>query len=94
MSYERISSLDFYFSCKEQDQATPGCSQVSGCLPLANVQVDIDSDREIEKLHALLLNNMDKLEAMQGDILLYNTIFMFIMPTLYIDFSISVCTNI
>ncbi|XP_060598929.1 ras GTPase-activating protein 3-like isoform X2 [Ruditapes philippinarum] len=54
-----------WLCCKEQDQTTPGCSQVSGYLPLANVQVDIDSDREIEKLHALLLNNMDKLEAMQ-----------------------------
>lgn len=39
---------------------------MSGYLPLATVKVDIDSDREIEKIHALLLNSMDKLEAMQG----------------------------
>lgn len=53
-------------SCKEIEQTTAGCSHVSGYLPLATVKVDIDSDREIEKIHALLLNSMDKLEAMQG----------------------------
>ena len=52
-------------SCKEVEVSSPGCTPVSH-LPLTNVQVDIDSDREIEKIHALLLQNMDKLENMQG----------------------------
>ncbi|KAL4220643.1 Ras GTPase-activating protein 2 [Mactra antiquata] len=54
-----------WLCCKEVDCSIEGCSQVSSDHPLVKVQVDIDSDREIEKIHALLLHNMEKLEAMQ-----------------------------
>lgn len=43
-----------------------GCSPVSGGLPITDIQVSIDSDREVEKIHSHFLTNREKLEAMQG----------------------------
>ncbi|GFO17598.1 ras GTPase-activating protein 3 [Plakobranchus ocellatus] len=56
-----------WLCCKSYEQTTPGCSPVSGGLPLADVQADIDSDREVEKIHSLFLNEIDKLDALQAN---------------------------
>lgn len=54
-----------WLCCKAPDQTSPGCSPVTGGLPITDIQVIIDSDREVEKIHSLFLNYMEKLEAMQ-----------------------------
>ena len=38
---------------------------MSGGLP-ADIHMDIDTDREVERIHYHFLNNMDKLDALQG----------------------------
>ena len=60
-----------YFSCKAVDQSSEGCEPVSGGIPLTNIKLDIDSDREVEKIHSLFLQYMEKLEALQGNINLF-----------------------
>lgn len=80
----------FYYSCKEVDPSVVGCTQVSGEQTLVKVQVDVDSDREIEKIHALLLNHMDKLEAMQGEtvtlwLLLFSNVTCDILKELFVQ---------
>ena len=55
-----------YFSCKAVDQSSEGCEPVSGGIPVTNIKLDIDSDREVEKIHSLFLQYMEKLEALQG----------------------------
>ena len=52
-------------SCKAVDAAAEGCVPVSGNLP-ADINMDIDTDREVERIHYLFLNNLDKLDALQG----------------------------
>ena len=52
-------------SCKSQDAVAPGCAAVSGGLP-ADIRIDLDTDREMERIHSLFFNTMEKLEKMQG----------------------------
>ena len=54
-----------YCSCKAVDASAEGCAPVSGGLP-ADIHMDIDTDREVERIHYHFLNNMDKLDALQG----------------------------
>ena len=52
-------------SCKAIDASAEGCAPVSGGLP-ADIHMDIDTDREVERIHYHFLNNMEKLDALQG----------------------------
>ena len=54
------------YSCKASDPSSEGCEPVSGGIPVTNIKLVIDTDREVEKIHSLFLQNMEKLEAMQG----------------------------
>ncbi|XP_041351438.1 ras GTPase-activating protein 3-like isoform X2 [Gigantopelta aegis] len=54
-----------WLCCKLADSNAPGCSPVSGGLPVTEMQIDVDSDREVEKIHSLFLTYMDKLDALQ-----------------------------
>ncbi|OWF54600.1 ras GTPase-activating protein 3-like [Mizuhopecten yessoensis] len=54
-----------WLCCKVPDQASPGCTPVTGGLSVTDIQVNIDSDREVERIHSLYLSYMEKLEAMQ-----------------------------
>ncbi|KAK7499228.1 hypothetical protein BaRGS_00009488 [Batillaria attramentaria] len=54
-----------WLCCKSVDANAPGCSPVTGGLPVTEIQVDIDPDRELEKIHSLFLAHMDKLDALQ-----------------------------
>lgn len=63
--------LFFFISCKSVDPNAKGCSPVTGGVPVTDIQVDIDPDRELEKIHSLFLAHMDKLDALQGMCLLY-----------------------
>ncbi|XP_052782835.1 ras GTPase-activating protein 3-like [Mya arenaria] len=54
-----------WLCCEGVDQHSEGCTPVSGSVPITNLPLDIDSDRQMEKIHALFLAHMDKLEAMQ-----------------------------
>ncbi|KAK6195833.1 hypothetical protein SNE40_001181 [Patella caerulea] len=54
-----------WLCCKSVDIMAVGCTPVSGGLPVTEIKVNIDSDREVEKIHSLFLTNMDKLDAYQ-----------------------------
>lgn len=53
-------------SCKSVDVGANGCCPVTGGLPVTEIQVDIDPDRELEKIHSLFLTHMERLDAVQG----------------------------
>ncbi|KAL3848073.1 hypothetical protein ACJMK2_018954 [Sinanodonta woodiana] len=53
-----------WLCCKAADQSSHGCTPVTGGLPVTEIQVDLDSDREVEKIHSLFLTHMDKMEAL------------------------------
>ena len=59
-----------HYSCKACDPSSEGCEPVSGGIPVTNIKLDIDSDREVEKIHSLFLQYMEKLEALQGMIVI------------------------
>ncbi|XP_033096106.1 ras GTPase-activating protein 3-like isoform X2 [Anneissia japonica] len=55
-----------WMCCKCQSESVEGCTPASGsrtCL-----KVDVDSDREMERIHSLFLANIDKLEKMRDDL--------------------------
>ncbi|KAK0054550.1 ras GTPase-activating protein 3-like isoform X1, partial [Biomphalaria pfeifferi] len=51
--------------CKSTDHSLSGCTPVTSGLQLTNIQTDFDSDREVEKIHSLFLDQIDKLDALQ-----------------------------
>lgn len=59
-------SCTLFCSCKNVDQSAAGCSPVTGGVPVTEIQVDIDQDRELERIHSIFLSHMDKLDALQG----------------------------
>ncbi|XP_076453641.1 ras GTPase-activating protein 3-like [Babylonia areolata] len=54
-----------WLCCKAVDPNTEGCTPVSGGVPVSDIQVDIDPDRELEKIHSLFLSHMERLDAIQ-----------------------------
>ncbi|BFZ00962.1 hypothetical protein BsWGS_04000 [Bradybaena similaris] len=54
-----------WLCCKLADPSMPGCTPVTGGLPLDDILEDIDSDREVEKIHSLLLSAIDLLDDLQ-----------------------------
>uniref|UniRef100_A0A2C9K6R3 Ras GTPase-activating protein n=1 Tax=Biomphalaria glabrata TaxID=6526 RepID=A0A2C9K6R3_BIOGL len=55
-----------WLCCKSTDHSLSGCTPVTSGLQLTNIQTDFDSDREVEKIHSLFLDQIDKLDALQG----------------------------
>ncbi|XP_040410904.1 ras GTPase-activating protein 3 isoform X7 [Cygnus olor] len=53
-----------WLCCKATADNTPGCTPCTGGLP-ANIQLDIDGDRETERIYSLFNLYMPKLEKMQ-----------------------------
>uniref|UniRef100_A0A8D0GAW0 RAS p21 protein activator 3 n=1 Tax=Sphenodon punctatus TaxID=8508 RepID=A0A8D0GAW0_SPHPU len=53
-----------WLCCKSTADNTPGCTPCTGGLP-ANIQLDIDGDRETERIYSLFNLYMTKLEKMQ-----------------------------
>ncbi|KAM8821872.1 ras GTPase-activating protein 3 [Eudromia elegans] len=53
-----------WLCCKATADNTPGCTPCTGGLP-ANIQLDIDGDRETERIYSLFNLYMSKLEKMQ-----------------------------
>ncbi|XP_074155712.1 ras GTPase-activating protein 3 isoform X2 [Sminthopsis crassicaudata] len=53
-----------WLCCKATCDTTPGCTPCTGGLP-ANIQLDIDGDRETERIYSLFNLYMNKLEKMQ-----------------------------
>ncbi|XP_077783773.1 ras GTPase-activating protein 3 isoform X2 [Podarcis muralis] len=53
-----------WLCCKATADNTPGCTPCTGGLP-ANIQLDIDGDRETERIYSLFNLYMVKLEKMQ-----------------------------
>ncbi|NXG64903.1 RASA3 protein, partial [Hemiprocne comata] len=53
-----------WLCCKATTDNTPGCTPCTGGLP-ANIQLDIDGDRETERIYSLFNLYMPKLEKMQ-----------------------------
>ncbi|EPQ14843.1 Ras GTPase-activating protein 3 [Myotis brandtii] len=53
-----------WLCCRASSDTAPGCSPCTGGLP-ANIQLDIDGDRETERIYSLFNLYMSKLEKMQ-----------------------------
>uniref|UniRef100_A0A452S630 Ras GTPase-activating protein 3 n=1 Tax=Ursus americanus TaxID=9643 RepID=A0A452S630_URSAM len=53
-----------WLCCRASSDTAPGCSPCTGGLP-ANIQLDIDGDRETERIYSLFNSYMSKLEKMQ-----------------------------
>ncbi|XP_076991081.1 ras GTPase-activating protein 3 isoform X1 [Tamandua tetradactyla] len=53
-----------WLCCKASSDTAPGCTPCTGGLP-ANIQLDIDGDRETERIYSLFNLYMNKLEKMQ-----------------------------
>ncbi|XP_015267245.1 PREDICTED: ras GTPase-activating protein 3 [Gekko japonicus] len=53
-----------WLCCKATADNTPGCTPCTGGLP-ANIQLDIDGDRETERIYSLFILYMSKLEKME-----------------------------
>uniref|UniRef100_A0A8D1DRI8 Ras GTPase-activating protein 3 n=1 Tax=Sus scrofa TaxID=9823 RepID=A0A8D1DRI8_PIG len=55
-----------WLCCRASSDTAAGCSPCTGGLP-ANIQLDIDGDRETERIYTLFSSYMRKLEQMQGE---------------------------
>ncbi|GCB75494.1 hypothetical protein scyTo_0020919, partial [Scyliorhinus torazame] len=53
-----------WLCCKTGTDSAPGCTPCTGGLP-ANIQLDVDGDRETEHIYSLYSNYRTKLEKMQ-----------------------------
>ncbi|KFO35023.1 Ras GTPase-activating protein 3, partial [Fukomys damarensis] len=53
-----------WLCCRASSDTATGCSPCTGGLP-ANIQLDIDGDRETERIYSLFSSYMGKLEKMQ-----------------------------
>ncbi|CAL4121498.1 unnamed protein product, partial [Meganyctiphanes norvegica] len=53
-----------WLCCRASSEAAPGCSAVSNYLE-CDLKIHIDTDREVERIHSLVLENMDRLEQLQ-----------------------------
>nr|XP_046197509.1 ras GTPase-activating protein 3-like [Oncorhynchus gorbuscha] len=53
-----------WLCCKMSADTEPGCTPCTGGLP-ANIQLDVDGDREAERIYCLFSTNMNKLVNMQ-----------------------------
>uniref|UniRef100_A0A3B4C1B5 RAS p21 protein activator 3 n=1 Tax=Pygocentrus nattereri TaxID=42514 RepID=A0A3B4C1B5_PYGNA len=53
-----------WLCCKQSIDSAPGCTPCTGGLP-ANIQLDIDGDRETERIYSLFSTYMSKLVKMQ-----------------------------
>ncbi|ELR45453.1 Ras GTPase-activating protein 3, partial [Bos mutus] len=54
-----------WLCCRASSDTAAGCSPCTGGLP-ANIQLDIDGDRETERIYSLFSSYMSKLEKMQA----------------------------
>ena len=52
-------------SCRAQSEAAPGCSEVSTSVD-ATLQMNLDPDRELQRIHSLVISNLDRLEGLVG----------------------------
>uniref|UniRef100_A0A4W3HS68 RAS p21 protein activator 2 n=1 Tax=Callorhinchus milii TaxID=7868 RepID=A0A4W3HS68_CALMI len=53
-----------WICCKHTDEKAAGCSSCTGGVP-ANIQLDIDSDREAERIFSLFRANLPRLQKME-----------------------------
>ncbi|XP_025079418.1 ras GTPase-activating protein 3-like isoform X2 [Pomacea canaliculata] len=77
-----------WLCCKSVDPNAKGCSPVTGGVPVTDIQVDIDPDRELEKIHSLFLAHMDKLDALQdvcGSQVVYAGVSEELRPSIYVE---------
>lgn len=47
-----------HFSCQAEKESSPGCCPVSKSVP-PDIIIHIDSDREVARIHSLLMDQMD-----------------------------------
>ncbi|XP_063068372.1 ras GTPase-activating protein 3 [Engraulis encrasicolus] len=65
MTYHPSAYLNgHWLCCKTSSDSAPGCTPCTGGLP-ANIQLDVDGDRESERIYALFSSYMFKLVKMQ-----------------------------
>ncbi|XP_078694810.1 ras GTPase-activating protein 3-like isoform X2 [Branchiostoma floridae x Branchiostoma belcheri] len=53
-----------WLCCKEGNENATGCTPVTGGVP-ADIKLDIDSDREMERIHSFFLTHRDRLEKLE-----------------------------
>ncbi|XP_071950386.1 ras GTPase-activating protein 3-like isoform X2 [Antedon mediterranea] len=54
-----------WMCCNSQSECQEGCTPASGSKQICLTKADVDSDREMERIHSLFLANIDKLEKMR-----------------------------
>ncbi|XP_021930009.1 GTPase-activating protein isoform X2 [Zootermopsis nevadensis] len=54
-----------WLCCREPNAVAPGCSDVSRGLE-AGLQMNLDPDRELQRIHSLFIANMDKLTRLRS----------------------------
>jgi hypothetical protein len=54
------------FSCRQNREDAEGCRDVTSGLQGAGLQLSLDPDRELERIHSLFAAHMNKLEALKG----------------------------
>uniref|UniRef100_A0A673M998 Ras GTPase-activating protein 2-like n=1 Tax=Sinocyclocheilus rhinocerous TaxID=307959 RepID=A0A673M998_9TELE len=54
-----------WLCCKEPNESTPGCKPCTATV-LANIQLDIDCDRETERIFSFFSSNRSRLQKMEG----------------------------
>lgn len=58
------------FSCRQNREDAEGCRDVTSGLQGAGLQLSLDPDRELERIHSLFAAHMIKLEALKGNLFL------------------------
>ncbi|MBN3322689.1 RASA3 protein, partial [Atractosteus spatula] len=53
-----------WLCCKVSSESAPGCTPCTGGLP-ANIELDVDGDRETERIYSLFITYLSKVEKMQ-----------------------------
>ena len=63
-----VTAVFLCFSCKSGEQQAEGCTPVTGALP-ATISLEVDEDREMERLHYLVISNQMRLDRLSELIL-------------------------
>jgi hypothetical protein len=59
------------FSCRAVREDAEGCRDVTSGLQGAGLQLSLDPDRELERIHSLFATHLDRLNKLQGEYLYF-----------------------
>jgi hypothetical protein len=61
-----VLNLFSIISCRQTREDAEGCRDVTSGLQGAGLQLSLDPDRELERIHSLFAAHMNKLETLKG----------------------------